>query len=282
MSESETMKSLLVFIPKWFYDQKPGYMFGKVTYDKNNDAKKFYIVGLKSNIEKSTEDLIGYYSGTSVTNGFADKRFTNWINVSLHGASFKSSLKSQKHDYCLNSVIVDRLEITHLSYHTVIIVYDQLALFEAELFTIKLPTGDHFGELKQILHSDSIEKKLNKKSIFRWTRESFLNLLIFLFLYPILLCCKLTEKLLPAFKYSSLGMHLNEWLKNAKWALITIKQNRKFTLKTGNYVLAVILDMLFGILILRLILHNTGDLPPSQILLDNAEVMKKTMIFQTT
>ncbi|XP_043283200.1 phosphatidylinositol N-acetylglucosaminyltransferase subunit Q [Venturia canescens] len=267
------MKSLVIFVPSHFSGEGPGYMYGKVTYDNENGVKKFYIVGI-SKIDpatgtKSNNDLIGYYSGASEHDGFREKKISDWIQVNFEKASYKKT----NYDYRLSEVIVEHKKISHSTVRTVFIVYDQSALLKAELFEHRVPSGNHFQELKRTLEKKMIEERVNEKSRFTRFRETLLMSSMLLQLYPVLFLSKITNKLLPMLKYSTLGMHLNGWLENTKWMLVTVIQEKKFTLKTGNHILATISDVYLGVLLLRFLLLVIGDTPPSQILLDNAEIV---------
>ncbi|CAL7934906.1 unnamed protein product [Xylocopa violacea] len=264
------MKSLLIFLPSRLYKEKPGYLFGKTVYDDNAEVKKFYVIGVckVDNIETiKSANIIGYYSGIE-HRGCVDKKYFDWIDICLHPSV---SSKDNSYDYSIKGITVNNKEISTLHCHTVIIVYDQLALKETELFTQKAVSGDHFYELMKIVQNKEVEEEIQKKGKCTYIKEAFLVYHMLLYFYPILFLSKVTNRLLPILKYSFLGLHINGWLENVKWMLITIIKNKKFTLKTGNYVFALIIDMLLGIFILRLLLYYFEYTSPSQILLNNAE-----------
>ena len=265
------MKSLLIFLPNRLYKEKSGYMFGKVVYDDNTGIKKFYVIGIckLDNLETiKCANIIGYYSGTDHKRGYVDKKYLDWINICLHtNASHEDNI----YDYGLKGIIVNNKKISTLHCHTVITVYDQLALQETELFAYRTASGDHFYELMKIIQSKQVEKEIQKKGKLTYIKETLLVYHMFLYFYPILLLSKIMNKLSPVLKYSFLGLHVNGWLENVKWMLITVIQNKRFTLKTGNYILAVVIDMLLGIFLLQLLLHYLEYTSPSQILLNNAE-----------
>ena len=272
-NEKSAMKSVLIFLPNRLYKEKPGYMFGKVVYDDNTGVKKFYVIGVckVDNLETiKCVSIIGYYFGTEYKRGYVDKKYLDWINVCLH-PTFSS--KDNIYDYSLRNIIVNNKKISTLHCHTVITVYDQSVFRETELFAQKAISGDHFYELMKIIQNKQVEKEIQKKGKCTYIKETLLVYHMFVYFYPVLFLAKITNKLLPVLKYSFLGLHVNGWLKNVKWMLITVIKNKRFTLKTGNYVFALIIDMLLGISVLQLLLHNFEYISPSQILLDNAEVM---------
>uniref|UniRef100_A0A6V7KR92 Uncharacterized protein n=1 Tax=Bracon brevicornis TaxID=1563983 RepID=A0A6V7KR92_9HYME len=265
------MKSLLVFIPKSFHTEKPGYIYGRVVYDHESNTKKFYVIGTQPSDPRGTpkiqSDLIGYFSGADVSPKM-DKKVHDWIQL-----QYKPGDRSSD-NYFLNSVIVDNHRIDMSIHHTVIIIYDKVGLLQAELFINGNQSGNHFLELKEILERKVIEDKVKKKGLFQGIQESVLMYTVFCFMYPVMFLSKLTNKLLPISKYSTLGLHLSGWLENVKWLLATIIQEKRISLKTSNHILATAIDVSLGVLALKLLLHYIGGIPPSQILLDNAEVRK--------
>ncbi|KAK0162091.1 hypothetical protein PV327_008456 [Microctonus hyperodae] len=267
------MKSVLVFIPSNLPHDKAGYIYGKVLYDYESDSKKFYVMNIEpNNIDgggfKLRTDFIGYYCNTTVCNTEYEKKSSDWIHLSLQPLK---DHKSTDRDYCLKYVTVDSKKVNCNSYNTVFIVYDQIALVKAELFKKQSYSGNHFLELKEILERKMIEDQAKNRNYFNTLKEILLMYIVWFFMYPVIYCCKLTNTLLIVLKYSTLGLHLNGWLENIKWTLMKIMDQRKFGVNTMNHVLATILDVTLGILALQLLLHVIDGLPPSQILLDNAE-----------
>ncbi|XP_017797771.1 PREDICTED: phosphatidylinositol N-acetylglucosaminyltransferase subunit Q [Habropoda laboriosa] len=265
------MKSLLIFLPNGLYKEQPGYLFGKTVYDDNTGVKKFYVIGVYKIDRLETmkyASIIGYYCSMEHKRSYIDKKYLDWISISLHPTfSFRNNI----YDYNLKSIIVNNKKISTSHCHTVIIVYDQLALKETELLNQKTVSGDHFYELMKFIQNKQVEKQIQKKGRWTYIKETLLIYHMFLYFYPVLLLTKITNKLLPILKYSFLGLHVNGWLENIKWMLITVIKNKRFTLKTGNYAFALIVDMLLGICMLQLLLHFFEYTSPSQILLNNAE-----------
>ncbi|KAF7392843.1 hypothetical protein HZH66_008676 [Vespula vulgaris] len=151
------------------------------------------------------------------------------------------------------------------------------ALQETELLIAKTTSNDHFYELMKILQMEEVKYSIKKKSKFVSIKETFIYYHAYLCLIPILFFLKITNKLLPILKYSSLGLHLNGWLENAKWILINIIQKKRITLKTGSYISATIIDILFGVIVLQLSLCYFNDISPSEVLLKNAEAIVESL-----
>ncbi|XP_078034287.1 phosphatidylinositol glycan anchor biosynthesis class Q [Augochlora pura] len=265
------MKSLLIFVPNKLCKEKSGYLFGKVLYDDNTGVNKFYVIGISrtDNAEsiKCSNNIIGYYSDAEHKCGHIDKKCIDWIHIFLRFDTSKENI----YDYGIKGVTVNSQKISTLSCHTVIIIYDQTALRETELLEQKTTTGDHFYELMEFVQNKQVEGELQKKGKLTYVKETLLVYHMFLYFYPALFLNKITNKLLPIFKYSFLGLHVHGWLENVKWMSFTVIRNKRFTLKTGNYVFALMTDMLLGIFMLQLLLHYLEPTFPSQILLNNAE-----------
>lgn len=260
---------LIVFIPQTFHAEEPGYIFGKIIYDRCKDVKKYYIVGVyKTDIEiNKSVNLIGYYYSTNYTTKSIDKKCTEWMDIRLF--TVNSSCKIDYYYQLENIISSNKKRCAPLS-STIIIIYDQLALQETELFVAKTP-NDHFYELMKILQTEKVRNIIKAESKFSSIKKIIMHYYAYMYLLPTLLFLKITNKLLPILKYSALGLHLNGWLENIKWILINIIQTKRITLKIGNYITATIIDIILGILVLQLLLEYFNDVSPSQVLLTNAE-----------
>lgn len=254
-------------------------MFGEVVYDPSNESKKFYVIGVRqvdsSDGVKSNDDAIGYFYSENDVHGRPERASPNWINI-YSCPTFKSN--SMNSEYRIRDVFIDDSEIAPSSYHTVFLIYDKTGLLQAELLINKAPSGDHFQELKEILQERSIKDEINESESSLPKEISLVYVTLYLS-YSIQFLCTITGKLLPIFKYSTLGLHMYSWLENANWTLNTIVEKKRITLKSGNYILAVMLDVLLGNLLLRFLLENIGHVLSSQILLNNAEVIYKRFPF---
>ncbi|XP_033215632.1 phosphatidylinositol N-acetylglucosaminyltransferase subunit Q isoform X1 [Belonocnema kinseyi] len=267
------MKTLLVFVPSRFDSEEPGRMFGKIVNDKENSVSKFYIIGIQDFPLKINNDILGYFSGTDKDNWQLSKSHSNWINLYLNPLERDTKIS---YDYCLENIFIDNQKVSLETCHAMVIIYDQLSLLKSEIF-VNLTSKDHFSELKEILGKKAIQDEIQKKTWFNIVNEGFLINIALLFLYPIVFLCSVTNMLLPILKYSTLGLHVNGWLENLRWMLNSIIERRRITIKTGNHILATIVDVLLGILMLRLLSANIGNVVPSSILLDNADKVVKSL-----
>ncbi|EZA61601.1 Phosphatidylinositol N-acetylglucosaminyltransferase subunit Q [Ooceraea biroi] len=265
--------NLLVFIPQELCSKPSGYLLGKVVHDTCSDLKKIYVVTVRKEnsheLSRCTLSTIGHYSSTDVaTKGFLDRKSPDWVEIAV-------SETGQSNEYHLTNIVLNNKKLSPSTTRTTIILYDQRALQETELFEDKVASGNHFYELVKLIQSKRDE--LRNRSKFVHVYETLLLCHMVFYLYPVLFLSKVTETLLPVLKYSSLGLHIYDWLENIKWMLVTVIHNKGFRLKTGNYALAIITDVALGIFVLRLLEYYVEDMLPSQLLLNNAERVVETL-----
>ncbi|XP_058807726.1 uncharacterized protein LOC131673622 [Phymastichus coffea] len=270
------MKSLIIFIPQNFLKEEPGCMYGNVVHDAKEEVSKFFILGLTESVQSITKagnDLVplGYFYGTEKKREYWEKKLPNWIELYL-------SPTDTNYDYYLRTVMIRNQKLTSLNSHSVIILYDEYCLTRTELYIDRIPM-DHFSELRNILYKESKRKnqdKLKNSSLPR-IKETIFTAFILTILYPTLYLHKLITIFNPVLKYSSLGLHLIACFQNAKWMASTLYQSKKFTLKTTNYILAIIIDIFLGHLLLEVLLNFLENSLPSDVLLSYAEKMVETL-----
>jgi len=220
---------------------------------------------------KSTLDIIGYHSNENeAIDEFLERKHANWVHIVT-----KPSEDGQDKEYYLLKITVNNKKINLSAIRTMIVLYNQRALRETELFESKTTSGDHFHELAKLVQSKKDELKIKSRFVRIW--EILLIYYVSFYLHIVLFLSKATDRLLPILKYSSLGLHIHDWLENVKWMLATIIRNRGIKLKTGNYALAIVIDMTLGILVLQLLRYYIED-QPSQLLLNNAEASLDILI----
>ncbi|KYM98455.1 Phosphatidylinositol N-acetylglucosaminyltransferase subunit Q [Cyphomyrmex costatus] len=266
--------NLLIFVPQTLCTERSGYVLGKVIHDTCSGLKKFYIISLRKvgSVEstKSTLDIIGCHSNeTEAVEEFLERKHANWVHIAT-----KPSENGRNKEYHLLNIILNNKKIDLSAMRTMIILYNQQALLETELFESKTTSGDHFHELAKLIQSKKDELRIKSRFVHIW--ETLLTYHISFYLHLVLLLSKITDRLLPILKYSSLGLHVYHWLENVKWMLATVIRNRDFKLKTGNYALAIIIDIALGIFVLRLLRYYIED-QPSQLLLNNAEAIVESL-----
>lgn len=255
--------------------EKSGYVLGKVIHDTCSGLKKFYIISLRKmgpvESTKSALDVIGYHSNENeAIEEFLERKHANWVHIVT-----KPSEDGRDKDYCLLNITLNNKKVDLSAMRTTIVLYNQRALQETELFESKTTSGDHFHELAKLVQSKKDELDVKSRFVRIW--ESLLIYHMSFYLHLVLLLSKVTNRLLPILKYSSLGLHIHDWLENVKWMLATVIRNRGFKLKTGNYALAIVIDMALGIFVLRLLRYYIED-QPSQLLLNNAEASLDILI----
>ncbi|XP_071564787.1 phosphatidylinositol N-acetylglucosaminyltransferase subunit Q [Temnothorax nylanderi] len=260
--------NLLIFIPQTLCAERSGYILGKVIHDARGDLKKFYVISLRrvASVElttKSTLGVIGYYSNGNDAIEEPSERKHNWVHIGT-----KPSKDGRDNEYHLLNVVLNNKKMDLSAMRTMLVLYNQQALQETELLESEIASGDHFHELAGLIQDKKDELRIKSRFVRTW--ETLLTYHMSLYLYPVLLLSKVTERLLPVLKYSYLGLHVYDWLENVKWMLATVMRNGNFKLKTGNYALAIVMDMALGIFVLRLLQYYIED-RPSQLLLNNAE-----------
>lgn len=267
------MKSLLVFVPQRFHQEEPGCMYGNVVHESPEDITKFYVLGLTDSVKsiaRASNNLVplGYFYGTEKKKEYWEKKFPNWIELHQLPQNDKSS-----YEYCMRNVMLKNQKLALSNCHAVVVLYDERCLLRAELYVDRIPM-DHFSELRCILSKESARKNQDKlqNAYFARVIERVFTAVVLTLLYPTTWLCRATSAVGPVLKYSSLGLHLTAWFQNANWTLSTLLQSKRFTLKTTNYVLAMIVDMILGLLLLKLLLHFLEDSSPSEVLLFYAEV----------
>jgi hypothetical protein len=62
----------------------------------------------------------------------------------------------------------------------------------------------------------------------------------------------------PLLGYSSLGLHLIEWFDNLSWLVNTLSTEGRVSLKTGNLLLSLLLDILAGYFVLGFIAQTAS------------------------
>ncbi|XP_011497258.1 PREDICTED: phosphatidylinositol N-acetylglucosaminyltransferase subunit Q [Ceratosolen solmsi marchali] len=271
------MKTLIIFIPEKFYMKQPGYIYGNVVHDNDKDISKFYVLGLtklnKSNTESSnTLVTLGYFYGTEIKNEYCDKKLPNWIEL------YVLSYYNLNYEYGICNIMIQNQKILPFGCHTVIILYDKCSILRAELYIDK-SLQDNFSELRTILNKESIQRNHDKLQIdwFARIKNSIFIIVVLTFLYPTTWIYRITSKISPILKYSSLGLHIMSWLKTAQWTLSTLLEGKRFTLKIINYIIAVIIDILLGLLLLKLLLNFLSDSSPSEVLLFYAEKVVESL-----
>ncbi|XP_066596372.1 phosphatidylinositol N-acetylglucosaminyltransferase subunit Q-like isoform X2 [Prorops nasuta] len=238
------MKNLLIFIPISFSKKKSGYIFGKIVQDVNKDVIKF----------------------SESTATYSEKQSSEWIDIYL-----SKNISTNNYEYDIKNIIINGEKVLLTFHHIFIITYDKLALEETELFSSRSSKQNHFYELRNILQNHQVKEEIQRKSGFNSIKNTLITYHAFLCFYPVVFLTKAMNKLMPLLRYSSLGLHIIHWLENMKWMLMTIMQNKRLTLKTGNYISTTIFDMLLGIFVLKFLLNNIMDIAPSIALLNNAE-----------
>ncbi|KAL7287455.1 hypothetical protein TKK_0018560 [Trichogramma kaykai] len=257
-------KSLLIFVPADFH-LEAGCMYGELVpstddVDNPDGEYKFFVLGVRDNVQQLKKEYprgdvvpLGYYYGREKRREYWDKKLPCWIEM------FLSPHSSNNYDYCLRSVILNNQKIDLNNYHSKIILYDRDYLLKTELYTEKYP-ADQFLELRNVLTRDESRKKSQKQyTWFGWIRAYLFSLIVLSLLHPVSWIAGILKALSPGIRFSFLGLHLIKWFESAEWMLRTLIKNKRFTLKTTNYLIAMTIDAVLGYLSIKFILHIVED-----------------------
>ncbi|KAK9496657.1 hypothetical protein O3M35_013091 [Rhynocoris fuscipes] len=239
------MNYLLVFIANSLKYCKSGYIIGIYNDEKEEACKSLFILGVKSsidNLKTYSYSTIGYYSNNNES--FANiQRKNTFICLSYYN------------EFIVNSIRINNEFIKLSECH--IIVYDDRTLIKSELF---LPIDyrndneqDHFKSLTYHL-------KLVKQQPVNFVSVHLKVILFFKFIIEY--AYKLTSKFYRILSLTTIGVHYHQSLESLLWLLETYRKDGKVTLKTGNYLLAVISDLLLGYIVLSILAdyQNSTDL----------------------
>lgn len=106
----------------------------------------------------------------------------------------------------------------------------------------------YFKYLKDKINMEmSIKKERVRASLMNQIR----NLLFNIMLSIILKLSTLSVRILPVTQYFNIAIHIDNYLNGFLWAIKSIKENNRVSIKVTNFLLSVLMDMLFGIIFLN-------------------------------
>jgi len=268
------METLLIFVPCALYNEKPGILCGVVHETKEECVKSYFIFGVTDRLSRNYGEeqcnIIGYYCGEGLPSISLGKK-SDWVLLGLCECEFvlREILN------CGN--VVDMCKPCRI----VCIVYDHRKFIESEFLHQSLQhNGTVYGN-----HFIMLASKLNSEVSFSDCGAHTFSLLmskvlvsqhiikLLLYLINILLSC--ITAMHPVLKYTTLGSHLQIFLQSLIWILQSCCSKKSLSVKVGNYIVAIIVDVCSGMLLLYWITAVTSS--PSQLLLDSGEVC--TVVF---
>jgi hypothetical protein len=260
------METLLIFVPCALYNEEPGTLYGVVQETKEECVKSYFIFGKtdRRNINYGSGqcNIIGYYCGKGSPSVSLSKK-SDWVLLGLCECEFilREILN------CGN--VVDMCKPCRI----VCIVYDHQKFIESEFLHKSLQHngtvyGDHFIMLASKLHSEVSfsDSGAHTSSSLVLVSQHIIKLL--LCLINIFLSC--VTAMHPVLKYSTLGSHLQIFLQSLMWILQSCCCMKTLSVKVGNYIVAIIVDVCSGMLLLYWLTVVTSS--PSQLLLESGEV----------
>ncbi|XP_073974535.1 phosphatidylinositol glycan anchor biosynthesis class Q isoform X2 [Rhodnius prolixus] len=237
------MENLLIFIPDSLKKCESDYLIGIFDGQKNNSVcKSLYIFGVQSLYCKSvvkSYPIVGCYKNKSeFFPGF--RRRKNFVVVSY------------KKEVTVKKVIINHESFNLGNCH--IILYDDIALIKSELFLPKIrqitDEGDHFKILTYHL------KRINLTEL-NMSRFKLKIVSLVIFIFENIL--RLMDKCYTFLCLTTLGMHIYQSLQIFSWLIITYKSEGKITLKTGNILMSILIDVIFGYALLSMLVESTNS-----------------------
>jgi hypothetical protein len=260
---------MLIFVPCALYNEEPGVLCGVVQETKEECVKSYFIFGkadrLNRNYGAEQCNVIGYYCGEGSPNISLSNK-SDWVLLGLCECEFVL----RKILNCGN--VVDMCKPCRI----VCIVYDHRKFIESEFLHQSLQHngtlyGNHFIMLASKLHSEvsfsdcgahTFSSLMSKVSV---SQHIIKLLLCFI---NILLNC--ITAMYPVLKYTTLGSHLQIFLQSLIWILQSCSCKKNLSVKVGNYIVAIVVDVCSGMLLLYWLTAVISS--PSQLLLESGEV----------
>lgn len=269
------METLLIFVPCALYNEEPGSLCGVVQETKEECVKSYFIFGRTDRLNRNSgaeQCSIGYYCAESSPSVSLSKK-SDWVLLGLCESEF---VLREILNY---GNVVDLCKPCRI----VCIVYDHQKFIESEFLHQSLQHngtvyGDHFITLASKLHS---EVSFSDSSAHTFS-SLMLKVLVSSHIIEVLLCLiniflRCITTMHPVLKYTTLGSHLQIFLQSLIWILQSCSCKKNLSVKVGNYIVAIIVDVCSGMLLLYWLTAVTSS--PSQLLLEYGEVC--TVVIKT-
>lgn len=269
------METLLIFVPCALYNEEPGTLYGVVQESKEEYVKAYFIIGKiqgrnrHSGVEQCR--IIGYYCKEDAPFSISLGHELDCVLLGLCDCEFIL------HEVLNGGDVVDMSKPCQ----TICIIYDHQKFILSELLLEStdhsgLMYGDHFKMLASKLSSevslrDSDVHTFSSLIFKRMVSQQIIKLL--LCIINILMRC--INYVHPVLKYTTLESHLQIFLQSLIWVLQSCSCKKNLSVKVGNYIVAVIVDICSGMLLLYWLSAITSS--PSQLLLESGEVVVRTL-----
>ncbi|XP_049951238.1 phosphatidylinositol N-acetylglucosaminyltransferase subunit Q [Schistocerca serialis cubense] len=263
------MSVVVIFLPTFLYGSDSGLLHG--LYVQQNTVKVFYVTHLTKTCHSVSKTpkrkrCIGYYART------IDNEFTtlpnekgNWLMLNF-----------QDHSVIVTKLIISGNPVTLMKGCRVICVfYDYHKFFASEILCegLESTTGfssDYCRFLANFLKLDSGSNAPESPKCL----DFFVRVAQRARQYLLAVAAFVT----PVVRHTSTGLHLCDILNSTAWLFGHVAHFKKPTLKMGNFLLALLIDVFCGLMLVRLIVEPlTVNTPFSKMLLDMAEVVVTTL-----
>ncbi|KAJ8923233.1 hypothetical protein NQ315_001789 [Exocentrus adspersus] len=225
---TSTSRNVLVFLPNTLEKNKSGYIKG--CHKKFHDCEAYYI----------TEEIVS--NNYSQCIGYIGKTYKN----SKHKTACNLFINIFSNEICINNDC-------ERNYSVVSVVYDYKGFKHSDVVPRECDNyGKHFKFLAEELRNSLNGSTNGRKSL------TATVLVPVIFIVDIML--KVIQVLKPLLLYSATFLHFEENTVNLKWFLLDLIQKKHLSPKTGNILVAKIIDLTIGIVLLNWCLKNENDI----------------------
>jgi hypothetical protein len=264
------METLLFFLPCALYKEEPGTLYGVVQESKEEYVKCYFIIGKTEGRNRNSGaeqcSIIGYYCKEDAPFSISSRQKLDWVLLGLCDCEFIL------HEVLNGGNVVDMTKPCQ----TVCIIYDHRKFINSELLLHGVDQdgsvyGDHFKMLASKLSS---EVSLHDSGVHTFS-SLILKSLVSQQIIKLLLCIinillRCITYVHPVLKYATLVSHLQIFLQSLIWVLQSCSCKKNLSVKVGNYIVAIIVDICSGMLVLYWLSAITSS--PSELLLESGEV----------
>jgi hypothetical protein len=264
------METLLIFVPCALYKEEPGTLYGVVQESKEECVKCYFIIGKTEGRNRNSGvdqcRIIGYYCKEDAPINVCLRQKLDFVILGLCDCEFIL------HTVLNGGNVVDMSRPCQ----TICIIYDHQKLILSELLLQSLDHsgliyGDHFKMLSsklstEVSFNDSGVHTLSSLIFRSRVSQQLIELLLFI-VNNLLRCISYAY---PVLKYTTLESHTQIFLQSLVWVLQSCSCRKNLSVRVGNYIVAVIVDICSGMLLLYWL--NTVTSSPSQLLLESGEV----------
>lgn len=223
------MESCIIFIPDYIKKYDFCYLYGFIDYCCDSNCSIFYVIELSRTFQSSSAscDLLGVFNDTRTQRMPLPK---DWVVINKKSCYIE-----------LDWLIVDHKQFNLAK--SLFIFYDLDSFFNAGLML-----NDNCNYEKDYYKKLAFYVKAHSINATRKTYNySFPNG----FMFVLTSILYLLDQICMVLKYSTFAIHFKDCLKSLLDVLKSYERDEPFSLQSGNYLCATIIDMIIGALVLR-------------------------------